>query len=303
MLNIEKAYDIIVGKVENWTETFISMLPNLVTCILLLILFWLLAKLTRKVILKLSRKISDNVALNKLLGTIAFISILGVGFFVALSVLKLDKAVTSLLAGAGVIGLALGFAFQDSATNFISGIFMAVRKPFKLGDIIATADEMGTVQKMSLRNTILHSFQGQEVIVPNKEVFQNKLINYTSLGSRRIDLDIGVSYGDDLEKARKVAIEAVENLNFTESNKEVNLFYKEFGGSSINFTVQFWIDYPDQPGFLKARSEAIIAIKKAFDKNDISIPFPIRTLDINTEQLKGFFPGNNSQDKNENQEK
>ena len=303
MLNIEKAYDIIVGKVENWTETFISMLPNLVTCILLLILFWLLAKLTRKVILKLSRKISDNVALNKLLGTIAFISILGVGFFVALSVLKLDKAVTSLLAGAGVIGLALGFAFQDSATNFISGIFMAVRKPFKLGDIIATADEMGTVQKMSLRNTILHSFQGQEVIVPNKEVFQNKLINYTSLGSRRIDLDIGVSYGDDLEKARKVAIEAVENLNFTESDKEVNLFYKEFGGSSINFTVQFWIDYPDQPGFLKARSEAIIAIKKAFDKNDISIPFPIRTLDINTEQLKGFFPGNNSQDKNENQEK
>lgn len=303
MLNIEKAYDIIVGKIENWTETFISMLPNLVTCILLLILFWLLAKLTRKVILKLSRKISDNVALNKLLGTIAFISILGVGFFVALSVLKLDKAVTSLLAGAGVIGLALGFAFQDSATNFISGIFMAVRKPFKLGDIIATADEMGTVQKMSLRNTILHSFQGQEVIVPNKEVFQNKLINYTSLGSRRIDLDIGVSYGDDLEKARKVAIEAVENLNFTESNKEVNLFYKEFGGSSINFTVQFWIDYPDQPGFLKARSEAIIAIKKAFDKNDISIPFPIRTLDINTEQLKGFFPGNNRQDKNENQEK
>lgn len=303
MLNIEKAYDIIVGKIENWTETFISMLPNLVTCILLLILFWLLAKLTRKVILKLSRKISDNVALNKLLGTIAFISILGVGFFVALSVLKLDKAVTSLLAGAGVIGLALGFAFQDSATNFISGIFMAVRKPFKLGDIIATADEMGTVQKMSLRNTILHSFQGQEVIVPNKEVFQNKLINYTSLGSRRIDLDIGVSYGDDLEKARKVAIEAVENLNFTESDKEVNLFYKEFGGSSINFTVQFWIDYPDQPGFLKARSEAIIAIKKAFDKNDISIPFPIRTLDINTEQLKGFFPGNNRQDKNENQEK
>lgn len=294
MLNIEKAYNIIINKVESWTETFISMLPNLVTCILLLILFWLLAKLTRKLILKLSKKISDNAALNKLLGTIAFISILGVGFFVALSVLKLDKAVTSLLAGAGVIGLALGFAFQDSATNFISGIFMAVRKPFKLGDIIATADEMGTVQKMSLRNTILHSFQGQQIIVPNKEVFQNKLINYSSLGSRRIDLDVGISYGDDLEKARKVAIEAVENLNSIESSKNVDLFYNEFGGSSINFTVRFWIDYPDQPGFLKARSEAIIAIKKAFDKNNISIPFPIRTLDINTEQLKGFFPGSKS---------
>lgn len=299
MLNIEKAYDIIVGKLESWVETFVTMLPNMVSCMLLLILFWLIAKISKKLVLKLSRRVSNNVALNKLLETITFILIMSIGFFVALSVLKLDKAVTSLLAGAGVIGLALGFAFQDSANNFISGVFMAARKPFKLGDIITTADEMGVVHEMSLRNTTIHSFQGQEILVPNKEVYQNKLTNYSSLGGRRVDIDVGISYNDDLEKARKVAIESVQKLDFIDKNKEVTLFYSEFGDSSINFTIRFWIDYPDHPDYLTARSEAIITIKKAFDANDISIPFPIRTLDINKAQLKEVFVKSNDKNNEE----
>ena len=234
---------------------------------------------------KLMVRFSDNIALNKLTGTITFFLGMSMGIFIALSVLKLDKAVTSLLAGAGVLGLALGFAFQDSATNFISGIFMALRKPFKIGDIITSSDEMGIVEKMNLRNIIMHSFQGQEIIIPNKEIFQNKIINYTSLGKRRVDITLGVSYDDDLEKAKEIAINSIKALDFVDSSKEVELFYMEFGGSSINFSIRYWINYPDQPGFLAARSQGIIAIKKAFDQNKISIPFPIRTLDFDSNQM------------------
>ena len=117
-------------------------------------------------------------------------------------------------------------------------------------------------------------------MIPNADVYKNPIINYTFSGKHRVDVDVGVSYSDDLEKAKSVAIEAVEGLEVRDGSRDVQLFYNEFGGSSINFTVRFWIDYRRQVEFHQARSDAIMAIKKAFDENDITIPFPIRTLDF-----------------------
>jgi small-conductance mechanosensitive channel len=279
-LNIENAYELIATKIEQWIETLITMLPNLVIAVLVLIAFFLLAKGTRKLAQHLIGKFSENEALTRILSTILFVAVVGVGLFTALSVLKLDKALTSLLAGAGIVGLALSFAFQDSATNFISGIFMAMRKPFKLGDMIETADVSGIVDQMNLRNTVLLSFQGQYVYIPNKEVYQNKLVNYTNYGKRRIDLEIGVSYGDNLAKAQEVAIEAINQLDFVIEQEKTAFVFHTFGNSSINGKLMYWIKFDDNPGFLTAQSEGVKAVKKAFDENNITIPFPIRTLDF-----------------------
>jgi len=120
-----------------------------------------------------------------------------------LSILKLNTAVTSILAGAGIIGLALAFAFQDIAANFISGIFISFRRPLRVGDIVKVKDYMGKVEEINLRDTILRTFQGQTVIIPNKEVFQNPIENFSRLGKRRIDLWIGVSYGKTWRKLSK----------------------------------------------------------------------------------------------------
>ncbi|MDO6738789.1 mechanosensitive ion channel family protein [Wenyingzhuangia sp. 2_MG-2023] len=296
IFNISRSYEIVKDKLLSWTEALISMLPNIVLCIVLLILFYFIAKLVRLLVQKAAKKISHNQALTNLLGTISFLIVLSIGIFVALSVLKLDKAVTSLLAGAGVIGLALSFAFQDSATNFISGVFMAVRKPFRIGDVIETADEMGIVKQINLRNILMHSFNGQEVIIPNKDVFQNKIRNYSSLPNRRIEINCGVAYDSDLEKVIKVGESTISALDFVNESRGVDIFFNEYAGSSINFTLYFWIDANDQPGFLKARNDAIIALKKAFDENNIGIPFPIRTLDINTSQWKEVFLRNNGEE-------
>ncbi|MGY5353905.1 mechanosensitive ion channel family protein [Wenyingzhuangia sp. IMCC45467] len=283
--NINNAYHLVINKLESWYEVLVSMLPNMILSILLLILFYFIARFVRMIIQKGMNRFISNTALIKLIGTISFFITYSVGIFISLSVLKLDKAVTSLLAGAGVIGLALSFAFQDSATNFISGVFMAVRKPFKINDIIETADEMGVVKHISLRNLIMHSFNGQEVIIPNKDVYQNKLINYSVLKQRRIELNCGVTYGSDLEFVKQVGENAIKDLDFVVRKEDVSIMFNEFGGSSINFTLYYWIDTNDQPGFLKARNDGLIAIKKAFDKNNIGIPFPIRTLEFNKNQF------------------
>ena len=293
-ININKSYEIVKDKLIGWTEALIAMLPNLVLCIVLLIGFYFLSKLIRLLTEKGTKKLTPNEALTKLIGTISFMTVMSLGIFVALSVLKLDKAVTSLLAGAGVIGLALSFAFQDSATNFISGVFIAIRKPFKIGEVVETSGEMGIIHQINLRNIVMHSFNGQEVIIPNKDVFQNKIINYTSLPSRRIEINCGVNYKSDLEHVKTVGEKAISSLDFVSKVKqEVNVFFNEYGGSSINFTLYFWIDTNDQPGFLKAKNDAIIALKKAFDKNNIGIPFPIRTLDFDPKQIREIITNNN----------
>ena len=106
----------------------------------------------------------------------------------------------------------------------------------------------------------------------------------------RVMLECGVGYESDLEHVEQLTKQTIANVfsQVKEAN-EVEFYYTEFGGSSINFSIRYWIDYPDQPGFLKAQSEGIMAIKKGFDENDISIPFPIRTLDINPEQFHNAF--------------
>mgnify|MGYP003685845197 FL=1 len=189
-MNISKAYNLVIDKIEHWGEIIVTMLPNLVVSLIVLTGFYFLAKGVRSISKKLTNKVSDNLALNRLVGTVLFILMVGIGIFTSLSILKLDRALTSLLTGAGIIGLALSFAFQDSASNFIAGVFMALRKPLNIGDIIETNGTMGEVKRMSLRNTVLRSFQGQRVYLPNKEVYQNKLTNYSELGKRRVDIPV-----------------------------------------------------------------------------------------------------------------
>ena len=279
-MDINEAYNLVAGKLETWIDTLIQMLPNLAVALVVLVIFYVLGKLVRNMIGRLLDKVTDNKNIINLLETIVGVLVIGIGAFIALSILQLDGAVTSLLAGAGIIGLALGFAFQDIASNFISGVILSIRHPFGIGDIIETNDIYGTVQKLNLRNTILLTPTGQIVYIPNKSVFESPLENYTATGERRIDLSCGVSYGDDLEKAKKLAIEAVEGLANYDSDKGIEFYYDEFGGSSINFKIRFWVNFKKNPDFWSARSDAIIAITKKFDENDIMIPFPIRTLDF-----------------------
>lgn len=157
---------------------------------------------------------------------------------------------------------------------------MAAKRPFKIGQVIHCEGHSGIIKHIGIRTTEIASFQGQEIIIPNKLLFQNPLINDSENVYKRIDLEVGVSYGEDLERVRDITIDAVKNIPNIQKDKEISLFYKEFGGSSINFTIMIWVEFISQLEFLNSQSEAIIAIKKAYDSEDIMIPFPIRTLDF-----------------------
>ncbi|MCW2118369.1 mechanosensitive ion channel family protein [Flavobacterium sp. 7A] len=279
-MDIDKIYSLIAVKITDWLEALIMLLPNIAMAAVVFAIGFFIAKFVRKITRKLIAKISNNLTLNNLFSTIVYFTFIGIVLFTVLTILNLDKAVTSILAGAGILGLALAFAFQDIAANFMSGIFISFRKPLKVGDIVQIKDYMGKVIMINLRDTVLETFQGKTVIIPNKEVFQNPIENYTILQKRRFDLSVGVSYGDDLEKVRDITLNAVSDIVELSKEDEVTVIFVEFGDSSVNLSIRMWINTPEQSVYNKVGSEAIIKIKKAYDANDIMIPFPIRTLDF-----------------------
>jgi small conductance mechanosensitive channel len=280
-MNIDFSLDPLFEKLQAWVDTLITMLPNLIMAALILAVGLMLTRILKKYFGKLSRRlVSGNKTVSDLLASILTAIFVMLVIFLVLSILELDGTVRSLLAGAGVIGLAIGLAFQDPILNLFSGIVISTRGFFNIGDLIAVDDKLGIITKISLRSTYLRDLRGHEIVIPNKDVATGPIENFTVLGSRRVDLACGVSYGDDLEKVKRITIEAIESQVDYDRARQVELFFNEFGNSSINYTLRFWLNKTGQADYLAAQSQAIMAIKKAYDANDITIPFPIRTLDF-----------------------
>lgn len=280
-MDISSPWQLIKDKLESWLETIIVMLPNLLVGLLVIVIFYFIAKLAKRVSNNIFQRILKSESAIRLMGNIVFTIVILAGIFITLELLQLSKAVTTLLAGAGILGLAISFAFQDIVSNFVSGLFIVTVKPFNVNDIVETNSCFGRISKINLRNTEIQTFQGQLVLIPNRKVFENPITNYTKTGVRRIDLDVGVSYGDDLEKVQKITIETIKNISEVIKEKDVILMFREFGGSSINFKITFWVKYQsDDTDYVPALNKAIMGLKKAYDENGIMIPFPIRTLDF-----------------------
>ncbi|MEM7676379.1 MAG: mechanosensitive ion channel family protein [Myxococcota bacterium] len=289
--HFKQLMDDVLTKMEGWIDAAVLMAPNLAVAIIVVLIGVAVSLPVRLVFSRFLGRLLRSPQLAQLFTTIAVFAVRVTALFIALGVLNLDKTVTSLLAGVGVIGLALGFAFQDIAANFMAGIMMAFRRPFREQDHVELAGRAGRVERINLRSTQITTLDGLTVNIPNKDVFQSPITNYTHTEQRRMDVEVGVSYDANLETVRSVATEAVIDLDHRDSRRNPEVFFTGFGGSSIDLVVRVWLSRSDQRSWLGARSDAIIAIKQAFDNAGISIPFPIRTLDFGAESVGGSdFP-------------
>ncbi|MFT2090061.1 mechanosensitive ion channel family protein [Paraglaciecola sp. 2405UD69-4] len=280
IINIESFWSLINEKLMVWLESGIKHLPNIVVAIVITIVFSIIARIAGRVLKQGLHRALESRQIADLLAAIFKMLILVSGVFIALDFLGLKGTVTSLLAGAGIVGLAIGFAFQDMTENLIAGIAMGIRKPFQLGDVVESDGVFGTVKTINLRNTLVETFFGQLEIIPNKILFRNILTNYSSTGVRRIEIPIGISYGDDPKRATELLVNAINTFDFVIRKEETAVFAEGFGDSSVNLLLWFWIDYPGETGFMQARHEAVIKAKQTLEDADILIPFPIRTLDF-----------------------
>jgi small conductance mechanosensitive channel len=277
-----ESFNNLKSKLSGWINDFVVNLPNIVLAVIVMSIGVFAAQYVRKYVQKGLNRFVQNQTIVGFASSIITAAFLIIMLIVVLSILKLDTALTSILGTAGIAGLAVGLALQEPITNVFAGIVMSMRDYYQVGDLVKTNDYFGTIKSISLRSTILSTPDGQEVILTNKDVLHNPLVNYTHSDKRRVDIGCGVSYGDDLESAREIALNAIRNnekVNY-DKNLPLECFFTEFGDSSINFQLRFWYHFSSHADFMGLKSEAIIAIKKAFDNNNITIPFPITTLDF-----------------------
>lgn len=280
---IERVYELLQSTLVDWFEAAVRNLPNLVVALVTLIIAFFLARLLRNTSKRVLRRTRLPDPILRIVGSVVYIATICVGLFISLTLLDLDKTVTSILAGAGVVGLALSFAFQDLASNFISGLFITLQRPLRVGDLVKTNDYTGHVENIGMRAVTIRDLDGQHVIIPSKDIFQNPLINYSTDAKRRVELVVGVTYASKLEEVEKIVREAIEPMSERIADAPLTVEWFEFGDSSINFRLRFWIPSSEQSAFNRARSVALKAVKAAFDANDITIPFPIRTIDFGIE--------------------
>lgn len=211
-------------------------------------------------------------ALLKIMLVISVISMVGVN-------------TTSFIAVLGAAGLAIGLALQGSLSNFASGVLILILKPYRVGDVIETAGQTALVHEIQIFHTILKSFDNKHIIVPNSQVYSGVITNYSKEEFRRVDMQFGASYDDDLKKVKSILEQLVsedDRVLKNEEGREPFVRMTEMADSSINFTVRVWAEAAD---YWAIYFDMMEKVKLAFDQEGISIPFPQVDAHIYQEKL------------------
>lgn len=270
--SLEVALDKLSDKLNEWFDVFIEMTPNVVFALIVFMLFYLLSKWVKKIAIKMLRGVSENQLINELITRTLSILIIMAGIFFSLGIMHLDKTVTSLLAGIGIIGLALSFAFQHTAANVLSGMIIAVRSKVRVGDLIGSNDTFGNVLDVGLRSTRILNVTGQHVIVPNRLILDNTYKEFSKTGFRRIDLIGQINFRENLDEIRLKAEERMGAFDFIYEQKPPNFVYNEIKKEKIDFTLRVWMKFTNADGeFLNARSQCLIELSKLFEELGVEV--------------------------------
>lgn len=261
-----------------WSEAAVAALPRLGVAILVLLVTGLLAWLLRALLTRLGRRARFRRNLVDVLTLLSNTTIWLLGVLMALTVvfptITPGKALTTL----GLGSVAIGFAFKDTFENFLAGILILLREPFRMGDHVVCEGAEGQIERITIRDTHIRQTDGQLVVVPNAQLFHNPVTVRTDREVRRTAILCGVAYGEDVDRARQVIYEAVRAVDLVRDDvRDVQVFAKEFGASSIDFEIAWWTGSLPLD-IRQSRDHVIAAVKRALDEEGIEIPFPYRTL-------------------------
>ncbi len=268
-MNFTNWTGIVFNKLTHWGVALIAMLPNLVLAAVVLVAFVFISKFIKSISYKILHKFSEKESISRLFSAVASMLVMIIGLFIALKILNLNQAVSTLLAGAGIIGLALGFAFQDLTANFISGIFMIFKRPFEVGEVLETNGFTGTVEDIQLRTTTIYTYQGLHVILPNKDIFQKPIINHSRSENRRVEFTFSVPVEQDLNKIETVTKEALNKLDFLTENKPAQVFFTEIADKSVKLVIWFWVPFHKKPSFMESRHRALLSLIDSYKQQGI----------------------------------
>lgn len=260
---------------EEWLVSVMEFLPNLIAGVV----FFIVTVIASSFIAKWTKQIIGKKVLNKEILELIFLlsrwTILTLGTILALDMVNFD--VTGFIAGLGVAGFTIGFALQDMAKNFISGILLLYRQPFNLGELVKVDEFYGRVKEINMRDTVIMTLDGELVIIPNRIVFENPIINYSHTQYRRRRITIGLGYEEDADRATEIFLDTIKSVPGVELDPSPIIQADELGDSVLVLSALFWVDQ-QKNDLLGVNSEVIKAIKVASETHNINLPYPIQTV-------------------------
>ena len=233
------------------------------------------AKALSKLIRRMMRKGDVDQTIRRFVANMAYIVLMVFVVLAALSQLGIQT--TSFIAILGAAGLAIGLALQGSLANFAAGFLMIIFRPIRVGDYIEGAGTAGTVEEIAIFTTTLVTPDNKTVIIPNGALTSDNIVNWTLKGTRRVDLVMGIGYDDDIDKAKQIMMDVMAQDERILKDPAPQIAMVELADSSVNFVVRPWTDAPNYWGVYMTTTENI---KKAFDANGISIPYPQRDVHV-----------------------
>ncbi|SFL27816.1 Small-conductance mechanosensitive channel [Nitrosomonas aestuarii] len=260
-----------VERIDNWIDSGIELLPNIILGIVLFFVSYGVGVFVKRLVKRqLLRRDRDN--LGEMLGSLLKWIVILLGFLLAATIVVPTLNPGDMIAGLGVSSVAIGFAFKDILQNWLAGLLLLLRKPFEVNDQIEASGFVGTVERIETRATLIKTFDGQRVVIPNSDIYTNAVLVKTAFDKRRSQYEVGIGYGDDIEEACEIIRKAIEQIEEIEKDPAPSVLAWELAASWVTIRIQWWTNI-HRSDMAEVRASVIIAIKRALDGAHIDMPY------------------------------
>ncbi|QJB70280.1 mechanosensitive ion channel family protein [Parasphingorhabdus halotolerans] len=266
----------VVDEISDNISGFLSALPLIGIALAVALIVGLLGHFLAS-LMGFWKRVTPNIFLAELVATTVRVLFIGMGLFIALDILNATAVIGAVLGGAGVIGLAVGFALRDTVDNYVSSIMLSIRQPFRANDHVLIGDREGHVVRLTSRATILMTLDGNHLRIPNSTVFKAEILNYSTNPQRRFTFELGVDAEDDPAAAIETGLRAINEQPFVLDDPEATAEIQKVGDSNIVITFHGWVDQRESD-FNKARGAAIRVTKNILEESGFALPEPIYRL-------------------------
>ncbi len=265
-------------KIQSMINGLIVLLPNILLGLIVFIFFLFVASRIKAIVKRLTRNRRSARNLGLVLGRLAQGLTILIGLFIALSIVIPTFRAGDLIQLLGISGVAIGFAFRDILQNFLAGILILLTEPFQIDDQIVFKGFEGTVENIETRATTIRTYDGRRIVIPNSELFTNSVTVNTAFENRRLEYDVGIGYGDDIDRAKHLMLDAMHSVDEVLTDPAPDVLVMELAESTVNIRVRWWVNPPRRADNLISRDKVITAIKKKLVANGIDLPFPTQQI-------------------------
>jgi len=264
---------LIFDKLDGWLDGLFRLLPNIAVALVLFIFFWFVAQGIGSVIRRSARH-RDRASLGDVAGSLVRWSVTVLGFMLAVTIVAPSLSPGDLITGLGVSSVAIGFAFKDILQNMLAGILILLRQPFAVGDqIVVSSGHEGTVERIETRATIIKTYDGRRVVIPNTDIYTDSVVVNTAFDQRRSQYDIGVGCNDDWALSRKTMIDACASVENVLSDPAPEAIPVELGDFANVIRLRWWTA-SDQSTVRRTKGEVLQSVYQSLDKAGIDMPYP-----------------------------